>query len=224
MHILPAFRDELLAYRASLGDVDRPALVFGTGTGGRQSETNVRRRILAPAVDHANAALGREGLEPLPEGLTPHSLRRTFASILVALREDLSTPRGSSGTLTRPPRCGSTPSRWHDATASASASECSWRARRPATRPRRASPRSRRRAHAHRAHRGPRRSPRPPSSRAPTRSAYRVAGCRHRCSSRRRPSNGERCRLATGAPSPRGPADRGSRRSRAGRVRARARV
>jgi integrase len=76
--LLPALRDELIAYKASV----RPApssLVFGTTTGGRQSETNVRRRILAPAVTSANGRRSADDLEPLPEGLTPHSLRRTYA-------------------------------------------------------------------------------------------------------------------------------------------------
>ncbi|MDP9384584.1 MAG: site-specific integrase [Actinomycetota bacterium] len=88
VNVVPALRDELLAYRASLRDVAPSARVFGTTTGGRQSETNVRRRILAPAVERANAALELEGVEPLPEGLTPHSVRRTFAPILVVLGED----------------------------------------------------------------------------------------------------------------------------------------
>lgn len=88
VNVLPALRDELVAYRASLADGPRDALVFGTSTGGRQSETNVRRRILQPAVEHANEQLAKRNAEPLPERLTPHSLRRTFASILVALGED----------------------------------------------------------------------------------------------------------------------------------------
>jgi integrase len=70
--------------------------VFGTSTGAAQSRTNVRRRILGPAVERANTALEFEGLESLPDGLTPHSLRRTFASILVALGED---PVYASGQL-----------------------------------------------------------------------------------------------------------------------------
>jgi integrase len=44
--------------------------------------------LLAPAVERANAELVRRELEPLPAGLTPHSLRRTFASLLVARGED----------------------------------------------------------------------------------------------------------------------------------------
>ena len=40
----------------------------------------------------ANAALAEAGEEdPIPEGLTPHSLRRTFASVLVAVGRDPST-------------------------------------------------------------------------------------------------------------------------------------
>lgn len=45
-------------------------------------------RVLAPAVELANEALEHRGAEPLPEGLTPHSLRRTFASLLVGCGED----------------------------------------------------------------------------------------------------------------------------------------
>jgi integrase len=86
--LLPVLRDELLTYRAGLGDVDRDGLVFGTSTGGRQSESNIRRRLLAKAVEHANTALEKAEAELLPVGLTPHSLRRTFASLLVALGED----------------------------------------------------------------------------------------------------------------------------------------
>lgn len=85
--ILPVLRDELDAYRARLGDVDRTARVFSTSTGGRWSESNIRRRILAKAIEHANAALLEAGQEPVPERLTPHSLRRTFASVLFAVGE-----------------------------------------------------------------------------------------------------------------------------------------
>jgi integrase len=87
--LLPVLRDELLAYKAKAPDTSSHVLVFGTTTGGRQSETNVRRRILAPAVETASARLAKLDVEPLPERLTPHSLRRTFASILAALGEPM---------------------------------------------------------------------------------------------------------------------------------------
>ena len=118
VNVLPVLRDELLSYRARLGDIKPDALVFGTSTGGVQSATNVRRRVLAKAVELANEQLSHDALEPLPDRLTPHSLRRTFASLLFALgeRRRTSWPRWA----TRPPRsrCRSTRGRWTAATAS----------------------------------------------------------------------------------------------------------
>lgn len=85
--LLPVLRDELAALKAARRP-EPTARVFETTTGGRVSESNVRNRVLAPAVEAANEARAEDGLEPLPEGLTPHSLRRTFASILAALGRD----------------------------------------------------------------------------------------------------------------------------------------
>jgi integrase len=44
--------------------------------------------VLAPATKRANGRLTTAGYPPLPEHITPHSLRRTFASVLYALGED----------------------------------------------------------------------------------------------------------------------------------------
>ena len=74
---------ELATYSARVrGSAD--ALVFGSAAGRQQSPSNIRRRILTPAVDRANVALVKSGVEPMP-GLTPHSLRRTFANLLFAI-------------------------------------------------------------------------------------------------------------------------------------------
>lgn len=86
--LLPLLRDELSAWAAAQLDRNPEALVFATATGRRQGATNIRRRVMAPAVERANERLRKAAAPPLPEGLTPHSLRRTFASILVALGED----------------------------------------------------------------------------------------------------------------------------------------
>jgi integrase len=48
---------------------------------------NLRRRVVGPAVKRASEALTKAGAEPLPDKITPHSLRRTYASILYALGE-----------------------------------------------------------------------------------------------------------------------------------------
>ncbi|HEV2980647.1 MAG TPA: tyrosine-type recombinase/integrase [Solirubrobacteraceae bacterium] len=52
------------------------------------NDGNVRKRILAKAVERANEHLEKVGSVPLPHGLTPHKLRDTFASLLVALGTD----------------------------------------------------------------------------------------------------------------------------------------
>jgi integrase len=83
-----ALRDELLAMRAKLDHVDQDAYVFGTRTGARPSGDNIRSRVLNVAVENANKDLAERDLPPLPEKLTPHSLRRTFCSLLYALGED----------------------------------------------------------------------------------------------------------------------------------------
>jgi integrase len=87
VYLLALLRDELLAYRASLGDVRPQQRVFGSATGNRQSESNVRNRVLAKAVEKANERLERGDEAPIAVKLTPHSLRRTFASLLYALGE-----------------------------------------------------------------------------------------------------------------------------------------
>ncbi|MGC2375362.1 MAG: tyrosine-type recombinase/integrase [Solirubrobacteraceae bacterium] len=83
-----ALRDELLALRGRHQDVPQSAYVFATLSGGRLSPDNFRNRVLRAAVKLAGERLEADGLPPLPDKLTPHSLRRTFCSLLYALGED----------------------------------------------------------------------------------------------------------------------------------------
>lgn len=86
--ILPLLRDELAAHAASRDARAPDGLVFATSAGGKHSQSNVRRRVLTKAVDLANEHLALRGDgAALPDGLTPQSLRRTFASLLYALGE-----------------------------------------------------------------------------------------------------------------------------------------
>jgi integrase-like protein len=66
-------------------DTRPEAFVFATTTGKPIGASNLRRRMLAPAVALANDRLIEAVHAPLPAGLTPHSLRRMFASVLHAL-------------------------------------------------------------------------------------------------------------------------------------------
>jgi integrase len=86
VNIVPVLRDELTDYRARL-DASPDTLVFRTSTGRKLGATNIRRRILAKAIEQANKQLSVDESEPLPERLTPHSLRRTYASLLFAIGE-----------------------------------------------------------------------------------------------------------------------------------------
>ncbi len=54
---------------------------FPTRNGTRQNPDNIRSSILAPIRDRANRQLEAEGLFPIGH-MTPHTLRRTFASML----------------------------------------------------------------------------------------------------------------------------------------------
>lgn len=85
--VLPVLRDVLLHLKASSAPAST-AYLFPTATGASQNPSNIRQRVLAPAVKRANERLEREGEAPLPDGLTPHKLRHTFASILVVLGTD----------------------------------------------------------------------------------------------------------------------------------------
>jgi integrase len=83
-----ALRDELHAVRAGASSTEPDAFVFPTANGRQFLTNNVRKRVLTPAVELASEQFVERGYPPLPENITPHSLRRTFASVLYAIGED----------------------------------------------------------------------------------------------------------------------------------------
>jgi integrase len=86
--LLPLLRDELAAHKANATNPGSDGFVFPTAAGTIRDKDNLRNRVLAPVVDRADKLLVTRDQAPLPAGLTPHKLRHTFASVLVALGED----------------------------------------------------------------------------------------------------------------------------------------
>ncbi len=82
--LLPALREALSVHKAKTQFGGPDGFVFPTESGSRQDRNNARRRVVVKSVERASANLIGRGLSPLPEGITPHSLRRTFISLLLA--------------------------------------------------------------------------------------------------------------------------------------------
>jgi integrase len=95
--LVPALRDELAERKAAAAYTKPNDKVFSTLTGGMWSRDNARKRIFDKAVELADDRLEEAGLVPIPEGLTPHSLRHTYISLRVALGDDAATIAQDAG-------------------------------------------------------------------------------------------------------------------------------
>ncbi len=62
--------------------------VFVTSSGKPRSRHNLRHDVVDAVMKPANRLVEERGLQPLPLGITPHKLRHTFASTLVAIGRD----------------------------------------------------------------------------------------------------------------------------------------
>src|SRR4051794_14488654 len=86
--LLPILRDELLQHRLAADTADPDARVFTTARGTARDRNNIGLRVMRPVVARADELLAERGEHPLPEGVTAHKLRHTFASVLIALGRD----------------------------------------------------------------------------------------------------------------------------------------
>jgi integrase len=85
--LLPVLRGVLGPYKTrELRRADD--LLFATRAGTKRDRHNLARRVVAPVVTRADELLEERGQHPLPAGVTPHKLRHTYASVLVALGRD----------------------------------------------------------------------------------------------------------------------------------------
>jgi integrase len=88
IHLLPFLKQVLTTHKHACSQTGPGDLVFPSRDGTQRDKDNLRNRVLAPAIDRADELLAARGQAPLPAGLTPHKLRHTFTSILVACGED----------------------------------------------------------------------------------------------------------------------------------------
>lgn len=58
--------------------------MFPTARGTQRDRNNARQRVVGPVVEEAEKLAPERTGRPLPEGLTAHTLRHTFASLLLA--------------------------------------------------------------------------------------------------------------------------------------------
>lgn len=86
--LTPAVREELILWRAESSFIEPDDFVIATSTGRRHNPSNLRRDVLRPAVEAANAELEKDGITPIGS-ISFHSLRRTFASLRCACGDDL---------------------------------------------------------------------------------------------------------------------------------------
>jgi integrase len=88
VHLTPALREQLALWRADAKHTDPADFVIHTSTGRKHYPSNLRRDVLSPAVEAANAKLAQVGIAPI-EGATFHGLRRTYASLRASVGDDV---------------------------------------------------------------------------------------------------------------------------------------
>jgi integrase len=79
----PWLREELLAYRAGRADDSPGTPAFPTRNGHRRDRSNLNRRVLGPAVRAASQLRSARRESPLPDRITPHTLRRTYITLML---------------------------------------------------------------------------------------------------------------------------------------------
>lgn len=95
--LLPILRDELTSHKQAAANAGPDDRVFVTSSGKPRDRHNLRQRVVAPIAKRADERLADRHQHPLPAGLSPHKLRHSFASLLVALGNDPAYVMGQLG-------------------------------------------------------------------------------------------------------------------------------
>lgn len=87
--IHPRLVEELKLYRSRRGAAPVDAPEFPTRNGTRRNKDNVRKNVIAPVVARANELRITEGQNRIRAHVTPHTLRRTYITFMVAAGYDI---------------------------------------------------------------------------------------------------------------------------------------
>ncbi|MDQ6818862.1 MAG: site-specific integrase [Actinomycetota bacterium] len=87
--IHPSLLDELTAYRASRPTAAMDAPAFPTRAGTRRDRNNILSRVVKPVLTRANELRTARDEPPIRVHVTPHTLRRTYITFMVAAGYDL---------------------------------------------------------------------------------------------------------------------------------------
>jgi integrase len=80
---------ELRSFFATRAGDSPTAPAFPTRAGNRRDKDNIRYRVLAPALRRAHELRERRGLPPIGVHVTPHTLRRTYISLMLSAGADI---------------------------------------------------------------------------------------------------------------------------------------
>jgi integrase len=86
--MLPLLREILTEHKAASATTAPDDPVFVTASGAPRSRHNLRQDVVEPVVRRAEEIQAERGGQPLPLGISPHKLRHTFASVLIAIGKD----------------------------------------------------------------------------------------------------------------------------------------
>jgi integrase len=78
----PWLREQLLSYKASLGEIRPEDPVFPTRDATFRDKDNLNSRVIAPVERAAGTLRSERGLAPLPTGLSAHVFRRTYITMM----------------------------------------------------------------------------------------------------------------------------------------------
>jgi hypothetical protein len=95
--LAPDLRDLLASHKLASPFNGPEDFVFPNQLGLRRDRHNVRTRVLYPAIHRADAVLAAEDRPPISPDVTFHSLRSTYASLLVEAGADPSYLKGQIG-------------------------------------------------------------------------------------------------------------------------------